>query len=622
MNKSLNLSLAFASLGVCCVQTVQADVRPDKPNVLIILTDDLGWQDLQCYDIDEPTPYETPNLNQFAKEGVMFWQAYSPAPTSAPSRGAILSGKHPARLQRTHVVGGGIVVPRSEKTSTVMTPWYSGRLSTDNVIIPELLKPEGYVTGHSGKWHIAIDHNAYPQPKDHGFDYTRSDRGANTAMDNRYVDFATTQGDDPYRLDENGYPRDQNNIDALNFLSENKDKPFFLYYATWLVHSPIQTRAKWLLEKYSKKLGIPVPDSSTKLIGNGQCNPFFASMVEMMDYYIGQVLDYLRETDDPRWKGHKLIENTYVIFTSDNGGCMGSSAREVYTCNAPLDKGKIYVEEGGIRVPLMISGPGIARDVQTDVLASGMDFLPTIMSWTKTTVPSDLVLDGADLSAMLVKDPKDAKLVKTQDGQVRNSIMHHFPHSRMHSSIRVDGYKLIHNFSPDAEVPLELYQLYDENNQRVDIEEAKNLAAKMPEKAQQMDKLLIERLEAMDASFPYNNPYATFFKDQAGDIAEVVSNGQKGNMAWLEYKENGNKVTKAYILYTLNGSKADEEWFRLEAQVKPNGRVEVELPKGTTHYIFGLVDDQNFWLNFPNMGVYSDYKTAKMTYATNALKVE
>ena len=91
-----------------------ANERP-KPNVILILADDLGWQDVKCYDIDQPSPYETPHIDQLAKEGVMFWQAYSPAPTCAPSRGAILAGKHPARLKRPHVVGGAPPIPNHEK---------------------------------------------------------------------------------------------------------------------------------------------------------------------------------------------------------------------------------------------------------------------------------------------------------------------------------------------------------------------------------------------------------------------------------------------------------------------------------------------------------------------------
>lgn len=619
MNKSLKLTLAFASVATCSAQASSGAARPEKPNVLLILTDDLGWQDVKCYDIDEPSPYETPNLDKFSTESVMFWQAYSPAPTSAPSRGAIISGKHPARLQRTHVIGGTPVsVAGNLKGEVTLSPWYSARLIEDQHTLPKFLQAEGYTTGHAGKWHLS---KTYPQAEDLGFDFSTSERGVTENMKpNRLSDFATTASDDPYQMDENGFPRDQNNLDALAFLDAHKDKPFFLYYATWLVHAPIQTRAKWLLEKYSKKMGIPVPDESTQLITPGQTNPFHGAMVEMMDYYVGQVLDYLRNTDDPRWPGHKLVENTYVIFTSDNGGMLGTPGKEIFTSNVPLDKGKIYVQEGGTRVPLFISGPGIPKGVQTNVLANGMDFLPTIMSWTKTQIPSDVILDGADLSTLLSQNPNDASLVKEQNGQVRNTMMHHFPHARMHSTLREGGYKLIHNFSPNAVQPLELYQLYDENNNRVDIEESKNLATVMPQKAKAMDKILMSRLESMDASLPYNNPDATYFEAQTADFGQFTSEGQDGNKVWAEYKVNKNKLVRAYVLYTLESDKAkSKEWFRMDAEIKDGCRIEAQMPEGTINYIFGVIDDKNFWFNYPDLGETGNPRGGGTNYAAKAL---
>lgn len=619
MNQYLHLTIASVAITASTTSFAATVQRPEKPNVLFILTDDLGWQDVKCYDIDKPSVFETPNIDAFAQQGVMFWQAYSPAPTSAPSRGAMLSGKHPARLQRTHVVGGNPPMARMGEASASITPWYSGRLSTDEVTIPELLKPEGYVSGHFGKWHIAIDHNAYPAAKDHGFDYSIMNIGVTKAMKpNRLSDFATDKEDDPFQLDENGYPKDVNTINTLNFLQDHKDKPFFLYYATWLVHTPVQIRAKWLLEKYAKKMNVPYPAKAEGWNVPGQRNPYYGAMIELMDYYVGQVIDYLKTTDDPRWPGHKLVENTYIIFTSDNGGMEGVPG-EIITDNYPLDQGKINVEEGGIRVPFFICGPGVQQGVQSNVMISGLDILPTILSWTKTATPKDLVLDGADLSVMLTKDPNNRQLVKTQDGRVRRSLVHHFPHSKMHSSIRVDGYKLIHNFDPTAKSKLELYQLYDQNNNRVDIEEAKNLASVMPSKAKYMNNMLLAQLDAMDASYPYYNPNANYYKKRKADFCEVVDSGLKSSRAWITYKENTNKVSKVLLFYTLNGNEKHEEWFQAEAQITEDGRAEIDLPEGTTHYVFGIVDQESFLTNYPEMGRLVDYQ--KGNYAVNALSV-
>jgi arylsulfatase A-like enzyme len=397
----LIIILLFLGLSACDTP------RPEKPNVVLILADDLGWQDVKCYDIDAPSPFETPNIDQLAEEGIKFWQAYSPAPVCAPSRGAILAGKHPARLQRTHVVGGAPPIPHNEESWSTISPWYSGRLPVKETTIAEVLKTNGYTTGHAGKWHIAINHHAFPQPEDHGFDFTIADRGVTNRMTpDRLSDFSTTDSDDPYRLDENGFPRDPNNENALAFLEQAKDKPFFLYYATWLVHAPIQTRSKRLLEKYCEKMDVPFPTDPVGWEIEGQKNPYYGAMVEMFDYYIGQVINYLKTTDDPRWKGHKLIENSYIIFTSDNGGMEGHPG-EIYTDNYPLDKGKINAKEGGTRVPLIITGPGIKPNQESNVMINGVDFYPTILSWTGSKHPNVQELDGVDLSTLLKTNPAD-----------------------------------------------------------------------------------------------------------------------------------------------------------------------------------------------------------------------
>ena len=605
------LLLSLVSLSIFAAE------RP-KPNVILVVTDDLGWQDVKCYDIDKPSPYETPNIDQLSKEGVKFWQAYSPAPTCAPSRGAILAGKHPARLQRTHVVGGAPPIPHHEKVWSVVSPWYRGRLEVKENTINEALKSNGYVSGHVGKWHIAISHHSYPQPKDHGFDFSRSNLGVSANMKpHRLSGFATKVKDDPYRLDENGFPYHENSEDALDFIRENKNNPFFLYYATWLVHTPIVSRSRELLEKYCTKLGIDFPTDPKGWDLPGQQNPYYAAMVEMLDYYMGQMFTYLKETDDPRWPGHKLIENTYIIFTSDNGG-MEKTPGEIITDNYPLDRGKINAKEGGIRVPLIITGPGIKAKQESQVMVNGLDFFPTILSWTGSQTPREQDLDGADISTLLTKDPSDPSLVKNHQGEVRNSIMHHFPNSySMHSTMRIGDYKLIRNYKPEMP-PFELYQLY-KDGERVDIEESKNLAKSMPEKVHEMNRSLQEQLEEMDASFPFLNPYTSKDVAYKDKVCKVISTNQKGDYVTAQFKENGNQVQKAYLLYTDNGGEKYEEWYRIEAQVS-NGQVSASLPAGTTHYIFNLVDEHRFLMSYPRMGQMNQY--TKGNYSTKALKAK
>ena len=598
-----------------------ADNRPTKPNVLLILTDDLGWQDVKCYDIDEPSPMETPNIDSLAKQGVKFWQAYAPAPTCAPSRCAIMSGNHPARAQKTHVVGGAPPTPNHKYGWTMMAPWYSGRMPANEKTIAKVLKTNGYVTGHSGKWHMAIDHNAFPQPEDQGFNWTRSSRGARSGMPNRVEGFASSQAKDPFRLDENGYPYHQTSEDALTFLKENHHKPFFLYYATWLVHTPIHTRSEQLLEKYCKKLGVKRPTDKSGWTMKGQTNPFYCAMVEELDYHMGKVFKYLKTTNDPRWPGHKLIENTYIIFTSDNGGMEGHPG-EIITDNYPLDRGKISAMEGGTRVPLIITGPGIQKGVESDVIVNGLDFYPTLLTLTGTPQPKQKNLDGSDLSELLLRDPINPNLVKDKDGRTRDTMVWHFPHSvALESTIRVGGYKLVRNYNhryDKGTTELELYHLYEkvkDRQVRVDIEEANNLASSKPDLAKELNNKLSSILQEMDASYPYYNPQANKVGADKKMVPKVNSHKRVNDQVVFQYIENGAKVIRGDLIYTLNGGNRYEEWDRLKAGKKNNREIRFTLPSGTTHYFLNLIDENNFLVSYPATPDYSELSKTKKQFS-------
>ena len=603
----------------------QADERPSKPNVVLILTDDLGWQDVKCYDVDEPSVMETPNVDLLAKKGVLFRQAYSPAPTCAPSRCAIMSGNHPARAQKTHVVGGAPPTPNHKFAWTMIAPWYSGRMPADERTIARVLQANGYTTGHSGKWHMAIDHKAFPQPEDQGFDWTRSSRGARSAMKSRVAGFASPQKKDPFRLDENGFPYHQTSEDALTFLRQNKAKPFFLYYATWLVHTPIHTRSEKLLDKYCKKLGVEKPADDRGWTLEGQRNPFYCAMVEELDYHMGKVFDFLSETDDPRWPGHKLVENTYVIFTSDNGGMEGHPG-EIITDNYPLDKGKISLMEGGTRVPLIITGPGIPKGVESEVMVNGLDFYPTILSLTQSPKPRNKNLDGSDLSDLLLEDPRNPNLVKDRQGKMRDTMVWHFPNSAaFESTIRVGGYKLVrnhnHKYNQNTD-ELELYHLYEQEKGkqvRVDIEEAKNLVAANPELARELDQKLSTELRAMKASFPYYNPQARTVGPDKKLVPQVVSHKFEGTNLRFSFKEMGARVRRADLIYTRNGGQRYEEWYRVVGPENPGREVVFALPEGSTHFFLNLIDENNFLVSYPECPDYAALNKTKEKFAKYAL---
>ena len=629
MKQKMKLSLVISTFFyLLSALVLLAGERPEKPNVILILTDDLGWQDVKCYDIDEPSPMETPNIDALAKRGVQFWQAYSPAPTCAPTRCAIMSGNHPARAQKTHVVGGAPPAPYNRPNFRMMPPWYSGRMPADEQTLAKVLRENGYRTGHCGKWHMAIDHHAFPQPEDQGFDYTRSNLGTTARMrPHRLTGFATTAENDRHRLDANGFPYHQNNVDALDFIEESKEQAFFLYYATWLVHTPIHTRSRALLDKYVKKLGVSLPENPEHWSGKGQTNPFYCAMVEQLDYYMGQLFEYLEQTEDPRWPGHKLIENTYIIFTSDNGG-MEAVPNQIITDNYPLDRGKISAMEGGTRVPLIITGPGIAAGVQSEVMVNGLDFYPTILSLTGTKGPAGKEFDGCDLSGLLLRNPEDKSLVRGENGKFRDTMVWHFPHSvALESTIRIGDYKLIRNYdhveNPAVE-ELELYRLYQSKGDKVlrdDIEESRNLVGQEPARAEQMNRKLTEILEAMNASYPYYNAAYKRALPNKDKVCKVLEAKAENGVAQFRYRENGAKVVRANLIYTLNGGSRNEEWFREPAQLLPGKKGRVALPEGTTHFYINLIDKNNFLVSHPEAMDMVTKNRTRRNYSEDAIPV-
>jgi arylsulfatase A-like enzyme len=585
------------ALWVACAvpQSVAQEV---KPNVVLILIDDLGWQDVKCYDIDKPSPMETPNIDALAKKGILFWQAYSPAPVCAPSRAAILSGNHPARGEMTSVAGG--YPPHAgHPNSAQIAPFYTARMPIDQFSLAEAMKANGYVTAHSGKWHISKHHYDYPTPFYHGFDQSTHDRGVQCIMTpDRLTGFATTDPKDPYRLDENGMPFDVPQDAALNFIKASKDQPFFLYYATWLVHAPIVMRSEALLRKYEQKLGVTLTEEHAKTWKTpGQTNPFYCAMVEQLDYYLGQIFTYLETTEDPRRPGHKLIENTYIIFSSDNGGMEGTH-EEIYTDNFPLDRGKISLREGGVRVPLIITGPDIPQDVQTDVMANGLDFYPTILSLIGAEKPVDKYFDGCDLAPLLTQDPMNRDLVRDADGQVRDTMMWHFPQMENSSSIRVGDYKLMRKYQGLAPA-ITLNRLYETEGGkavRADIEEAKDLSSEMPEKTAELDALLTQMIVETGGRMPYWNPNANAELPNKKKAPVVLSMGQREGQVGLAYRNNGAELEHADLIYTPNDGR---EWLRISGEIKENDRVLFDLPSGATHYFVNLVDVNNFMVIHP-----------------------
>ena len=217
-------------------------------------------------------------------------------------------------------------------------------------------------------------------------------------------------------------------------------------------------------------------------------------------------------------------------------------------------------------------------------------------------------MDGCDISKLLVKNPADPALIREPDGSVRDTMLWHFPNSvALESTIRIGDYKLIRNYDHVNNIntpELELYRLYEtrEGKQvRGDIEESKNLVNSMAEKAQSMNQKLTEALIGMKASYPYYNPHYKNPLPGKEKVPVVLYHKQQGSVVECRYRENGAKVIRANLLYTLNGGEPAEEWFRMPAEVMSGMKVRASLPKGTSHYLINLIDENNFLVSYPDM---------------------
>ncbi|WP_055444450.1 sulfatase-like hydrolase/transferase [Lacinutrix himadriensis] len=593
-----------------------------KPNIVIFYVDDLGWQDTNLNNLGDPVPWQTPKMEALAAAGAKFSQAYSPAPTCAPSRAAMLSGRHPVKTKMTQVSGGGLPILRnSQADRKIIGPYFPKRLDVNEYTIAEALSANGYHTGHVGKWHID-GANGFPVAVDQGFDTEFTSRGVNQNMGDRY-DISNFGGNDPnYPLDADGIPYDSVTDEAVAYMQNRvaanggSGEPFFLYMATWLVHTPVQTRDLPMLQAITADLvdsgqinaadvgpnGIPT--ETTPLTAAGEYNPFYGAMVQTVDWSLGKLVDYLQATNDPRNPGKTLFETTYIIFSSDNGASEQNNATngfEVVADNFPLDLGKTSSREGGIRVPMIVTGPEIPVAEYSNVV-NGLDFFPTILSLTGTTIASNLSddFDGADLSDLL--KGTNTIVEQTRDGLTteRTDLFWHYPNAsdeRAKSSIRRGNYKIYKKYADNS---YEAYQLYNGGDNLVDIEETINVITTMD---QTLKQDMIDTLEAYlidnDARFPAWNPdYAEPDGPLANQnlvpaIASLTYNQATGS-ATLMIEDDATKAAISYghLLYRLN--EANEEWFEAGVVTINGNTITADVPSNAYKIVFDLRDENNF----------------------------
>lgn len=447
-----------------------------RPNLILINVDDLGWKDLGCYGSDV---YETPNIDQLARNGLKFTNAYSACAVCSPTRAAIMTGRYPARLGVTDWIRArfqGGKIPKDKKNPSgwvgaknkkVLCPQNALWMELEEVTIAEKLKEDGYATCHIGKWHLGAD-DWYPEKQ--GFDENYG--GCDYGQPPSYFDpFKNKRLDGIYGLPgkkQGQYLTDRECDEAVMFIKKNRQKKFFLNFANYAVHTPIQAKPS-LLDKYKTKI---------QSLDTKQKNEAYATMVESVDQAVGKIITILKEED--------IYERTLIIFTSDNGGLLG------VTNNAPLRSGKGFPYEGGIRVPLIIFWPNFINGGKViDTPVSSIDFFPTLCSAAGIKNSTDKAVDGLNL----------LPLFRGENNIKRQSLFWHFPHYRgkinPYSIIRNGDWKLIKRYDGK---PFELFNLKN------DLSEKNDLSQDMPEKVKELNEEIMIWLLKTNAKVPRANP--------------------------------------------------------------------------------------------------------------------
>ncbi len=462
----------------------------DKPNVIFILADDLGWADTTLY--GHSTLYKTPNLERLAKRGMLFSNAHAASPLCSPTRSSILSGQTPARTGFTAPDGHNpkailkpVVVEKSGPGNKALGTVSITRLDTSLPTLGKMFKQAGYATGHFGKWHLGPEPYS---PLQQGFDVDIP-HWAGPGPAGSYV--APWKFKDFKENKPGEHIEDRMSQEAVKWMTGlPKGKPFFMNYWMFSVHAPFDAKPD-LIEKYRALIDPSHPQHS----------PTYAAMIESMDDAVGTLLDAVDKAG--------IADNTIIIFTADNGGNMYNAIREkdgngkemiaVPTSNRPLRGGKATVYEGGYRVPAIIDWPSVtAPGSSSAALIQSTDFYPTLLTGLGIGFPKDHPIDGVDLAPVLKGGAGGHEAIFT-----------YFPHNPpvpdwLPPSVVVNSgdWKLIRLFY-QGENGAHDYRLY---NLKDDLGEAHDLSKSNPEKVQQLDKLIESFLTKSKAVTPKPNP--------------------------------------------------------------------------------------------------------------------
>lgn len=450
-----------------------------QPNIVFILTDDLGQRDLGCYG---STFYETKHLDRLAGEGAKFTDAYAACPVCSPTRASIMSGLWPQRTGITDYIGAPLKPELWKRNTKLLPAPYSDRLALNTPTLAKALKSAGYATFFAGKWHLG------PEgwwPENQGFDFNLGgiEKGGPYGGNKYFSPYGNPRlSDGP----PGEHLPDRLASEAARFIDAHKTRPFFVYLSFYSVHTPLIARndLKAKYEEKRQKLGLKEQwarehERDVRLVQN---HAVYAAMVEAMDLAVGKVLAKLEELG--------LSDNTLVIFTSDNGGL--STSEGWPTSNLPLRGGKGWMYEGGIREPLLVRWPKVLKAgqvIQTPV--SSPDFFPTLLDAANAKPQSGQILDGVSLLPLLQGQPLPER-----------SLFWHYPHygnqgSAPGAAVRRGDWKLI-EWQEDNHT--ELFNLAN------DISEKNDLAAMDPQRVASLRDELHEWQKKVGAKFPVPNP--------------------------------------------------------------------------------------------------------------------
>ncbi|HJO70590.1 MAG TPA: sulfatase [Flavobacteriaceae bacterium] len=457
------LILIIISLFISC-QTIEN--KNENPNIVLIVADDLGWTDVSYMGSKY---YETPNIDKLSRSGMTFYNGYASAANCAPSRATMLSGRY-NNHHGIYTVGAS--ERGSEKTRKIIPIKNETILDLRYFLIPEMLKNEGYVTGHFGKWHLGSQ-GFFPEQSGFDVNIGGNESGGPGGYFSPYINPNLEDGP----IGE--YLTDRIGNEVVSFINYNQNETFFAYVPFYSVHSPIQSKKEYQ-EKYSNKDG-----------DKNHNRPDYAGMIESLDENIGKILNTIEELN--------LSEKTLIIFTSDNGGIRAISNQ------FPLRAGKGSYYEGGIKVPLIFSWKGkIIEESESYERVSNIDFFPTIKKIIGHK-NKNLHLDGLDLNPIFKG--------KTLENR---TLFYHFPiylqaynvhldngtdplfRTRPGSVIIKDNWKLHHYFEDGK---IELYNIEEDISESIDLSKT-NL-----EKTKELYHDLNKWREANNAPIPLeNNP--------------------------------------------------------------------------------------------------------------------